>query len=75
MKIKLHVESASRAPTKDLKEWAQDELLAGAGAAFYSLSDNTQLSSSEKATREKVLQVQYKRLQKLFGYNPTGFDS
>lgn len=75
MKIRISKIEASKAlPAKEIREWAQDEILYAAGAAFYSLNDS-HVSNTEKDIREKALQVQYKRIQKMFGYSPTGFVS
>ncbi len=59
-----------------IKEAAQDDLIHFAGTAFYSFNDEkeSEMETVEEAAEfRKQLDIQYKRIQKLFGYEPLGY--
>ena len=57
----------------ELKHIAQNEILHFAGSAFYALGDTHEIDSPVYNAKYEALETQYKRLQKLFGLEPTGF--
>ena len=60
----------------ELKQQAQEDLLHFAGNAFYQLSDDMDRSieSTDEYDRYREhLIKQYKRIQTLFGYEPSGY--
>ena len=57
-------------PKKQLKEDAQDKLLAALPTAFYAIADDENIPEETKQVLYKELNNQMARIEKLFGYEP-----
>ena len=60
----------------ELKMQAQEALLYYMGAAFYALNDgSSDVNEQDREAYRKILNREYKRVQRLFGFEQTGFSS